>query len=123
MGNYSVQINYSTDNFTWQGFEIAFEATATYVHEDMVRYYKDGSGQPEYDDIDDIDWVINSVIDSNNNELELGKDNYPIAFSEQHKTDLEDAIADYLDSVEWNYPEYDDYPDPPDDDYPDEEDY
>ena len=115
MSNYSCPITQSCEDFEWEDFTINFEAEATYVHEDCVMYYKDGSGYPGYDGTEDIQVTINSVTDEDGNELELGEDNYPICFTEEQKKKLDAAIDGYLNKHDWDYPEPD-YPDPPDDD-------
>ena len=100
--NSTCTVSYSNDHFEWNGYIIGFNATATSIHEDMVMYYKDGSGYPGYDGIEDYEWTINSITDENGNEVSL---------TEEQMTELDDAICDYLDDVDWEYPEdpYDDY--------------
>ena len=107
--DYICTVTQSNDYFEFAGFVVDFYATAQYVHEDMVKYYPDGSGHPGCDDIEDKDWTINSVTDEDGNELKLGEDNYPVGWTEEQKKQLEAAISDYLDNHDWDYPEPD-YP-------------
>lgn len=113
MSDYTCKITQSNGCFEWKDYTVDFEAEATYIHEDMVMYYKDGSGYPGYDGIDDVNWTINSVTDEDGNELCLGQDNYPVSFTEDQKKELEKAINEYLDTHDWDYPESDE-PDEPD---------
>lgn len=105
MSDYTCTVTMSNDCFEWKDYTIDFKAEGTYVHEDMVMYYKDGSGYPGYDGIDDINFTIGSVIDAEGNELELGEDNYPVSFTEDQKKALENAINSYIDDHDWDYPE------------------
>lgn len=107
MSDYSVKTTYSNDDFEWEEWTIDFDAEQTVIHEDMVRYYPDGTGYPGYDGTEDRNWTINSITDEDGNELELGDDNYPVNWTEEQKKGLEEALNNYLDDVEWNYPEPD----------------
>lgn len=109
MSDYSCTVTYSNDEWEYKDWVISFDASATYIHEDMVMYYKDGTGHPGCDDIEDKDWTIKSVTDAEGNELELGQDNYPVSFTEEQKKELEGAIDSYLDDVDWDYPERNDW--------------
>ena len=111
--NGSCTVTQSHGDFEFEEWSIDFEAEATFVHEDRVLYYKDGSGYPGYEGIEDVQFTINSVIDSDGNELDLGDDNYPVSWEEETKKRCESAINSYLDNHDWDYPEPD---------YPDEED-
>lgn len=113
MSDYSCTVTQSCEDLEFEDWAIDFRAEATYVHEDMVRYYKDGTGHPGCDDIEDIDWTIGAVTDAEGNELELGDDNYPVNWDEETKKRCENAINSNLDDHDWDYPEPD---------YPDEED-
>ena len=112
MSDYTCEVSYYNDNFEWNGFTISFEASARHVHEDMVMYYKDGSGYPGYDGIEDVDYTINSITDEDGKELQLNDEGYPVDWTEEQVKALDRAIDDYLDSVDWDYPEPD-YPEPP----------
>lgn len=105
MSNYSCTVTQSCEDFEFEDWVIDFEAEATYVHEDMVRYYKDGTGHPGCDDIEDVNWTIGAVMDAEDNELELGDDNYPVSWDEETKKRCENAINDYLDDHDWDYPD------------------
>lgn len=109
MSNYSCGVSYDNDNWEWEGFSISFEASATSIHEDMVKYYPDGSGYPGYDGIEDIDYTILSVVDEDGNELELNDEGYPVNWTEEQVKALDKALSDFLDNVDWDYPE----PEPP----------
>lgn len=102
-------VTQSNDDFEFEDWTVDFEAEATSIHEDCVMYYKDGSGYPGYDGIEDYQITINSVTDSDGNELELGEDNYPVSWEEETKKRLESVITDYLDDHDWDYPEDDGY--------------
>lgn len=115
MSNYSCTVTHSKDEFEFEDWSIDFEATATYIHEDMVRYYKDGSGYPGCDDIEDIEYNITRVTDENGDELELNDKGYPVNWTEEQVKAVDKAIHDYLENVDWDYPEPD-YPEPPDED-------
>lgn len=106
----SCEVSYYNENWEWEGFSVSFEAYATYVHEDMVMYYKDGSGYPGYDGIEDVDYTINSITDEDGKELELNDEGYPVNWTEEQVKALDRALSDFLDNVNWNYPEPD-YPD------------
>lgn len=113
MSNHSCTITQSNDYFEFEGYVIDFEAEATSIHEDMVKYYPDGSGYPGYDGIEDVNWTFNSVTDEDGNELELGDDGYPIAWDEETKKRCEEELNTYLDHHDWDYPEWDDEPPDP----------
>lgn len=98
-------VTQSCEDFEFEDWTIDFEATARSIHEDMVKYYKDGTGYPGYDGIEDIDWTFNKVIDSECNELELGDDGYPVNWDEETKKRCENALNSYLDKHDWDYPE------------------
>lgn len=105
----TMTVTQSCEDFEFEDWTIDFEATATYVHEDMVRYYKDGTGHPGCDDIEDVNWTIGSVMDAECNELELGNDGYPVNWDEETKKRCEVALNSYLDKHDWDYPEDDGY--------------
>lgn len=100
-------VNFNTDAFKFKDYTVEFEATATAIHEPMVMYYKDGSGYPGYDGIEDYEWTILSVTDSDGNILERDDNGYPITWLQEQKDELDSEIESYLDDVEWNYPEED----------------
>jgi len=101
MSDYSRKVTQSCEDLDFEDWTIDFRATATYVHEDMVRYYKDGTGHPGCDDIEDVNWTIGAVIDAEGNELTLGKDNYPVSWDEETKKRCENALNSYLDDHDW----------------------
>jgi len=105
MSDYSCTVTYSNDEWEYKDWVINFDASATFIHEDMVMYYKDGTGHPGCDDIEDVDWTINSVADSDGNMLELNDKGYPVNWSEEQAKELDNALSDYLDDVDWDYPE------------------
>lgn len=105
--DYSCTVTQSNDCFEFEDWTIDFDAEATSIHEDCVMYYKDGSGYPGYDGIEDIQFTINKITDSDGKELELGEDNYPVSWDEEIKKRLESAIDSYLEDHDWDYPEYD----------------
>ena len=107
MSNYTCKVTHSNDAFEWDGYTIDFDASATYVHEDMVMYYKDGTGHPGCDDIEDVNYTINSITDEDGNELQLNDKGYPVSWTEEQIKALDKAINDYLDNVDWDYPEPD----------------
>lgn len=107
MSDCSCPVTYWNDNWEWEGFSISFEAEATSIHEDRVLYYPDGSGYPGYDGIEDIQYTINSIVDEDGNELELNDKGYPINWTEEQIKALDTAISNFLDGVEWDYPEPD----------------
>lgn len=109
-------VTQSCEDFEFEDWTIDFEATARYIHEDMVMYYRDGSGHPGCDDIEDIDWTFNKVIDSDCVELEIGDDGYPVNWDEETKKRCENALNSYLDRHDWDYPDDDGYPEPPEED-------
>lgn len=111
MSDYSCTITQACEDFEFEDWVIDFEAEATYIHEDMVRYYRDGTGHPGCDDIEDVDWTFNSVTDAEGNELDLGDDGYPVNWDEETKKRCERELNSYLDKHEWVYPEPDDGPD------------
>jgi hypothetical protein len=113
MSDYSCAVTQANDCFEFEDWTIDFKAEATYIHEDMVKYYRDGTGYPGCDDIEDINWTIGAVTDSDGNELELGNDNYPVNWDEETKKRCENAISSYLDKNDWDYPDDDGYPEPP----------
>lgn len=110
MSDYSCEVTYSNDEWEYEDWTINFEATARYIHEDMVRYYKDGTGHPGCDDIEDVGYTIIKVTDENGEELELNKEGYPVNWSEEQVKALDNALHSYLENVDWDYPE------PPEDD-------
>lgn len=103
--NSSCPVTQSCEDFEFEDWTVDFDAEGTSIHEDMVRYYPDGTGYPGYDGIDDIQFTINKITDSDGNELELGEDNYPKVWDEEVKKRLESAINGYLDNHDWDYPE------------------
>lgn len=113
----SCTVTYANSEWEYEGWTIDFEATATSIHEPMVKYYPDGTGYPGYDGIEDVDWTISSIIDDEGNELELGDDNYPKDWTEEQKKHLESALSNYLEDVDWDYPEdpRDGWGEPPED--------
>ena len=115
MSDYKCTVTYSNENWEWEGFSVSLEAEATSIHEDMVMYYKDGSGYPGYDGIEDIEYTINSIVDEDGNELELNDEGFPVNWSEEQIKTFDAAINSFLDNVDWEYPDpY--YPEPPEDD-------
>lgn len=112
MSDYKCTVTYCNEDWEWEGFSVSLEAEATSIHEDMVMYYKDGSGYPGYDGIEDIEYTINSIVDEDGNELELNDKGFPVNWSEEQVKALDNAINGFLDGVEWEYPDpY--YPEPP----------
>lgn len=110
MSDYSCTITHSREEWEWENYSIDFDASATYIHEDMVMYYRDGSGHPGCDDIEDVEYNITRVADEDGNELELNKEGYPVNWTEEQVKALDNAINDYLNNTDWDYPEPD-YPD------------
>lgn len=106
----SCTITHTREEFEFQDWMIDFEAEATSIHEPMVKYYPDGSGFPGYDSIEDIQYTITKVTDGDCQELELNDEGYPVSWTEEQVKAADKAIMDYLDDVEWDYPEPD-YPD------------
>ena len=105
MSNYSCTVTHSKEEFEFEGYSIDFNASATSIHEDCVMYYKDGSGYPGYDGIEDIEYNITRVTDEDGNDLELNDKGYPVNWSEEQVKAVDKAINDYLDGVDWDYPE------------------
>lgn len=112
MSDYSCELSYYNDSWEYEDWTVSLEATATYIHEDMVMYYKDGSGHPGCDDIEDVDYTINSITDKDGKELQLNDEGYPVNWTEEQIKAMDSAIHSYLDTVDWDYPE----PDYPEDD-------
>ena len=113
----SCTVTYSNDDWSYQEYSINFEARATSIHEPMVKYYRDGTGYPGYDGIEDIEYTINSVVDAEGNELELNAENYPAHWTEEQVKALDAALNNFLENVEWDYPEdpRDGWDEPPED--------
>lgn len=101
----SCTVTQSCEDFEFEDWSIDFNAFATSIHEPMVKYYKDGTGYPGYDGVEDYEWTFNKVVDAECNELELGKDGYPVNWDEETKKRCEAALIDYLDNHDWDYPE------------------
>lgn len=112
----SCTVTQSCEDFEFEDWTIDFEATATSIHEPMVKYYPDGTGYPGYDGIEDINWTFNKVTDADGNELDLGDDGYPVNWDEETKKRCENALNSYLDKHDWDYPEDDGWDEPPEED-------
>ena len=106
----SCTITYSNEEWEYKDWVVNFEAEATSIHEPVVKYYKDGTGYPGYDGIEDIQYTINAITDAEGNELELNNEGYPVNWTEEQVKAFDAALNDYLENVEWDYPE-DDGPD------------
>lgn len=88
--------------FNDREFEVHVNATGNHYHEDEVRYFKDGSGQPAYDEfeIDDfeIERVYEPATEKDTTEFEGNAD-----FEEAVSNALYDEWENGSDS--WSYPD------------------
>lgn len=87
-------------------------AEANYYYEPCVMYFKDGTGQPEYEEFD-IDTVEVSNLISEEGDLQKQYE-----ADKDFRNSIDEAIIDYLNE---NYDNEDWSSDTPDDDYYDDE--
>lgn len=111
---YNGSVNFKTGG---EYYEAEVLATAYYYHQPCVMYFKDGSGQPEYDEfeIDELE-VVKLQLEGEDGYVDVtDKYNSDKAF----KDDIDEAIEEYLNEMDWDEWHSDEY----DYDYEAEQDY
>ena len=101
---------YSTKKITFNGtlvfvssgvsYEAEVYATANYYYQPCVMYFKDGSGQPEDEELEIDDYEIKSLRNEDSDTDCLEKYNNDEFFKKQIDEDLTDALID-MDSDKW----------------------
>ncbi len=77
-------------------FEVKIDsATANYCYQPCVMYFADGTGQPEYEELDDIEFEI-EYIDTDDEDFDGIDLNNLYDTDKEFKETIDEAVSDYL---------------------------